>query len=446
MCIDLSRKNNLLSSKQKTGKEAKMNKGFVYLAAMMMCSGVSQAQVIDLGIAEQPIETAKEAEKTSLPNANTLPEIKDMRPKESTTAQPETPLPNEEKKEAGLFSFLNFWDKEGNKDNAIAQEAKVKQETYLEAITRKAEEGSVEAQLSLGYMYLYGDKENKVEPDYKKSFEYYSMAAAQNDKVAINNLGSLFYSGIGTKRNPYKAAQLFAKAAELGNSEAALNLAFLYISGSGVSKDNEKAIKYFSQSASQGNITAGFMLGYAYYRGFMVPQDYYKAVELIKPAVDAEFDEAEYIMAQMYLAGSGVMKNYVNAVKYFGLAANQGNVNAIVSLGDIYAQGEVYKKNLPQAHLLYNIASVRGSEIAAEKRDAIEKQLQIDVVLKAQASAEQYKETPSNFTVYVRRTFGENIFGYIEEQMPKEETVQEQKENSPSQSTASPSSSGTKLM
>ena len=418
-----------------------MNKGFVYFSAMMLYSGVSLAQVIDLGIEEKPLEPTKEESKVSLPEASSLPEIKDMRPKESTPEQTEKSQPSaENKEEKGLFSFLNFWDKDTAKDEAIAQEAIVKQETYLEAITRKANEGSVEAQLSLGYMYLYGDKENKVEPDYEKSFEYYSMAAAQNDNVAINNLGSLFYSGIGTKRNPYKAAQLFAKAAELGNSEAALNLAFLYISGSGVSKDNEKAIKYFSQSASQGNITAGFMLGYAYYRGFMVPQDYYKAVELITPAVEAEFDEAEYIMAQMYLNGYGVMKNYVNAVKYFGLAANQGNVNAIVELGDIYAQGKVYTKNLPQAHVLYNIASVRGSQIAAEKRDAIEKQLQIDMVLKAQTSAEQYKETPSNFTIYVRRTFGENIFGYIEEQMPKEDAVQEKEDNAATEQPSSASS------
>ena len=119
-----------------------MNKGFVYFSAMMLYSGVSLAQVIDLGIEEKPLEPTKEENKVSLPEASSLPEIKDMRPKESTPEQTEKSQPSaENKEEKGLFSFLNFWDKDTAKDEAIAQEAIVKQETYLEAITRKANEG-----------------------------------------------------------------------------------------------------------------------------------------------------------------------------------------------------------------------------------------------------------------------------------------------------------------
>ncbi len=55
------------------------------------------------------------------------------------------------------------------------------------------------------------------------------MAAAQGDNIAINNLGSLYFSGIGTEKNFTKAAQLFEQAAQLGNTEAAVNLAFIYL-------------------------------------------------------------------------------------------------------------------------------------------------------------------------------------------------------------------------
>ena len=54
-------------------------------------------------------------------------------------------------------------------------------------------------------MYLYG--EDGVPVDYKKAFTYYNMAAAQNDPIAVNNLGSLYFSGIGTEKNFTKAAR-----------------------------------------------------------------------------------------------------------------------------------------------------------------------------------------------------------------------------------------------
>ena len=51
-------------------------------------------------------------------------------------------------------------------------------------MTRFAEEGDVEAQMNLGYMYLYGN--NGVEQDFDKAFKYYDMAAAQNNPIALN--------------------------------------------------------------------------------------------------------------------------------------------------------------------------------------------------------------------------------------------------------------------
>ena len=332
-------------------------------------------------------------------------------PESTSTA----PLPSDKD---GIFSFLNF-SLFKDKDPALVKEAETRHETFLQVITRKANEGNVDAQLSLGYMYLYGDEEAGVTPDYSKAFEYYSLAANQGDNVAINNLGSLYYSGIGTKKNPYKAAILFTKAADMGNVEAAVNLAFLYLSGSGINQNNTKAINYFIKAADSQNLTAQYMLGYAYYRGFVVPQDYKKAFELIRSPAQAGFDEAQLVMAKMYLNGEGVTKNYGNAVKYLGGSFMQGNVEAMTMLADILATGTVYPKNIYQAHILYNIASVKGAEYAASNRDALEKAMKIDEVLQAQAEAEAFKEKPKELTTYIRKTFGSNIKSYIDDQMPQ---------------------------
>ena len=73
--------------------------------------------------------------------------------------------------------------------------------------------------MNLAYMYLYGT--NGVQKDYSKAFEYYQMAAEQNNPIALNNLGSLYFNGIGTNPDVQKAVALFTKAAELGNDNAA---------------------------------------------------------------------------------------------------------------------------------------------------------------------------------------------------------------------------------
>ena len=138
-----------------------------------------------------------------------------------------------------------------------------KEETFLEKSIRQANEGKLEDQMNLAYMYLYGT--NGVKQDFAKAFDYYQMAAGQNDPIALNNLGSLYFNGIGTEANAKKAIEMFSKAAELGNDNAATNLAFIYLKG-GV-KDparNKIAMNLFKKAAESGNNVAKFMTGYAY--------------------------------------------------------------------------------------------------------------------------------------------------------------------------------------
>lgn len=320
----------------------------------------------------------------------------------------------------GIFSFLNFSfikkpaapEIDETKTEASGKDVPV-QETPLQKMTRLAESGNTSAQLSLGYMYLYGT--DGVQSDYTKAFKYYEMAAAQNDKIALNNLGSLYFNGIGTKVDYLKAAQLFAQAAKQGSDDAAVNLAFIYLSGDSKNKNLDEAVKLFQQAADAGNNTAKFMLGYAYYKGFRVPQDYYKAIDLIKQAAAIDFDEAQYMLAIMYTNGQGIAQNYGNAVKYFRAAALQGNIDAIMALANIFTEGTMYPRNLIQAHIFYNIASVYGAKGAAERRNALSAELKIEELLQAQSQAESFKEKPSELTSYIRQTFGNNIRRYIDE-------------------------------
>lgn len=319
-------------------------------------------------------------------------------------------VPLEEEGE-NIFSFLNF--KKPKKEEPKLNVADEKRLSPLEQTIKLADEGDVNAQLLLGYSYLYG--ENGAEVNYDKSFEYYAKAAMQNDSVGLNNLGSLYYSGIGIGRSPSKAAILFEKAADLGNAEAAVNLGFMLISGNGAKKNPQLAMDYFEKAAAAKNPTAEFMLGYAYYSGKLRPQDYNKSAPLIRSAATAGFDEAQYILAQMYMKGLGYPQNYGNAVKNLKLAASQGSVEAMMALGNILALGEQYTKDVYTAHIMFNLAAVRGMQGAADRRGVLEEKMKIDEILQAQSEAERYAPKPSDLSNYIRQTFGANVRSYIDE-------------------------------
>ncbi|HCU58823.1 MAG TPA: hypothetical protein DIC64_02455 [Alphaproteobacteria bacterium] len=336
----------------------------------------------------------------------------------------------------GAFSFLNFSfikkpieaissvlqqnedtaPEQTSEEQKASNETKEKPETPLERATRLAENGDADNALTLGYMYLYG--QNGVKSDYQKAFHFYSLAAQKDNIIALNNLGSLYFNGIGTDTDYEKAASLFARAAELGSDDAAVNLAFIYLTSDN-SDYFQKAVNLFEQAAKKGNNTAKFMLGYAYYKGFIVEQDYYQAVSLIRDAANAGFDEANYIFANIYANGDGIAKNYGNAVRQYRAAIAQGNVESMMELAQIYAEGKMFPKSLIQAHILYNIASVYGAYDAAEKRDTLEPALKLEELLEAQNAAENFKENPTELTQYIRQTFGPNIRSFIDRNYAK---------------------------
>jgi len=286
-----------------------------------------------------------------------------------------------------------------------------------EELKQKIEKGDVQAMLDLGYAYLYGI--NGVKADYKQALFYYEMAGNKKNPVALNNLGSFYFNGIGTKVNYGKAIQYFEEAAGLGSSDAAVNLAVIYLASSTKTKqaaDLQKAYDLLMK-AQNDNDVAKYLAGYAYYRGFLSTQDYKKAFLLIKAAADAGYDEAQLVISDFYINGHGTPKNYTRAVQYLKKAIAQGHSGAMMKLGDILVEGKLYTKDISQAHIYYNIASVMGVDDAAHKRDAIERILKIEELLSIQSEAEEYKPEPTKLTLFIRQTFGNSLKIYIDSNM-----------------------------
>lgn len=292
----------------------------------------------------------------------------------------------------------------------------------IEELKAKAENGDIDALLDLGYTYLYGT--NGVNTNYKQALAYYEAAAGKGSAVAYNNLGSLYFSGIGTNVDYPKAIHFFEEAAKLGSHDAAVNLAIIYLGNDSKKKTEEDFNKIIGllEDAQVDNNIAKYLLGYCYLKGFRVPQDKARAFELIKPEADGNYDEAEAVLAEFYIHGWGVPKNYNKAVQYLQKAVDQGNALAITQLADILAEGKAYPQDLKKAHTLYNIASVMGEKGAAEKRDALEENLPIESLLTIQADAENYKPEPSKETIFIRQTYGNSLKIYIDSNIETDST------------------------
>jgi hypothetical protein len=64
-----------------------------------------------------------------------------------------------------------------------------------------------------------------------------------------NNLGNLYYKGLGKEKDYGKAKKYYELAADQGNVHAQNNLGFIYKDGLGVEQDYGAAKKYFEKAA-----------------------------------------------------------------------------------------------------------------------------------------------------------------------------------------------------
>ena len=72
---------------------------------------------------------------------------------------------------------------------------------------------------------------------------WYRRAADLGNADAQNNLGNMYASGDGVRRDPREAFRWYMKAAEQGCAAAEINLGRMYETGDGVSVSFAKAVK-----------------------------------------------------------------------------------------------------------------------------------------------------------------------------------------------------------
>ena len=119
-----------------------------------------------------------------------------------------------------------------------------------------AESGNVEALNRVALMHYRG--EAGIIQDYAEAARLFALAAEQEDRNALFNLGKLYFEGKGVRRNASRAIGYYRRAAEKDHILALNTLGALYRAGAKSAEDLARARKYFERSGAFGNAVGLF--------------------------------------------------------------------------------------------------------------------------------------------------------------------------------------------
>lgn len=153
-----------------------------------------------------------------------------------------------------ILATGRFEDAEGSLRGTIPADPAEAEQWYQAAVASfraSAEEGSVEAQSRLGWMYYVGWG---VARDADEAFNWWRRAAEQGYAEAQYALGWLKYWQ--EKDNPEAAITLVLSAAEQGHAPAQMLMAQAFQEGYGVEQDIEQALQWTYRAATNGSPAA----------------------------------------------------------------------------------------------------------------------------------------------------------------------------------------------
>lgn len=205
-------------------------------------------------------------------------------------------------------------------------------------VTKYAEQGDAEAQFVLARLYADG---RGVPQSDDLALLWYERAARAGLADAQHRLGSLFLKGrLGLLEDSQEAFQWFSLAAAQEHKVAQYFVGNALIKGDGVAQDVELGLQWLHRAAGNDCKRAKARLGQIYDLGIGVQEDDAKAVSWYLQAATHNMSFAQRALGRMYRHGEGVPVDTVEAVKWYRLAADRDKPDAQFALGEIYLHGE----------------------------------------------------------------------------------------------------------
>lgn len=195
--------------------------------------------------------------------------------------------------------------------------------------------------------------------------------AEQGDAASQNQLGNLYLTGRGVRKDYAEAVLWYTKGAEQGNSKAEFNLGEMYKLGEGVAKDYAEALHWLRKSADQSDTRAEIALGHMYFNGEGVTRDECQGFAWYRKAAESGYLPAQQFVGWMYYYGRGVQQDYTQAAAWYEKAANQGDAFSQASLGYMYAYGLGVERDRIGSLRYYRTAATKGEPNAIKYLSSI---------------------------------------------------------------------------
>lgn len=226
---------------------------------------------------------------------------------------------------AQYFLGLLFFDGAGTEKNM---------KKGIEWLQKSAEQEYIPAMNLLARFYIEG---KEIPKDYFEALNLFLQGARLNTEFQYI-LGNIYWESELVKADKKKSIQWFTTAAENQNINSQLTLGNLYMEGDGVTKDLSKSLHWFTEAAKQGNADAQYLLARIYMQ-----------------------DEIELVLADypsMETIKEMASPNLSEGVKWLKKSAEQGNLAAQRSLG-AYFYGQ---NNLEEAKIWFHKAAEQGDD------------------------------------------------------------------------------------
>ena len=198
-------------------------------------------------------------------------------------------------------------------------------EASFQDLKTKAEQGNIESQQQLGYLYLTGEFPQK---NLKKAEEWLTRASEKNDNLAQEQLAYLYQE----QGNMKKAEEWYRKSSSNGNLNSRNNLVLLLM-------DKEAEGQFIDKK---------------------------ELIFLLKSLIEKNYKPAFYTLAWLYIEDNEI-KNESEGLKLLIIAAENGDTDAEYMLAELYEDGYLVEKNLQKSRELYAKAASKQMPEAIEK-------------------------------------------------------------------------------
>jgi len=195
---------------------------------------------------------------------------------------------------------------------------------------------------------------------------WYQLAASNGDASALLNIGVLYFTGTGVKKNIAYAAGFFENAVRKGNGTAAAYLGDIYYSGALGTVDLAQADKWFETGSRMNDPLATYNLGLLYSSDPSHPHDFHRAASLLRRSVNYGYVPAMHSLALLLINHPQEEQTNGEVRSLLETAVAAGEWKSSVVLGILARDG----KNLPSdnraADYYFHVAALMGGKHAQD--------------------------------------------------------------------------------